>query len=174
MTANGRSEAEGRPAHSADGICRNCGLRISVVDGWWKHAETPEWHAQRACYPDAQGKRRYIYAEPAEMVVCGYVLTEGPDTCCWDQVHPASYVVAVQYETGLIVEHTVCAFCAGQADAGVLPEQHADANVVAVSRLTTPKQQHHDGSACFDQACHFDHPEGGPFPHPCDIKGADA
>lgn len=30
------------------------------------------------------------------------------------------------------------------------------------------QQEHHDASACFDQACRFDHPHGGPFPHPCD------
>lgn len=30
------------------------------------------------------------------------------------------------------------------------------------------QQQHHDASACFDLACTFDHPHGGPFPHPCD------
>lgn len=30
------------------------------------------------------------------------------------------------------------------------------------------KQEHHDASPCYDQACPFDHPHGGPFPHPCD------
>lgn len=30
------------------------------------------------------------------------------------------------------------------------------------------EQQHHDASACYDKACPFDHPYGGPFPHPCD------
>ena len=30
------------------------------------------------------------------------------------------------------------------------------------------QQQHHDASACFDSTCRFDHPHGGPFPHPCD------
>lgn len=29
-------------------------------------------------------------------------------------------------------------------------------------------QQHHDSSACHDITCTFDHPFGGPFPHPCD------
>ena len=31
------------------------------------------------------------------------------------------------------------------------------------------EQQHHDASpGCVDQACPFDHPQGGPYPHPCD------
>ena len=30
------------------------------------------------------------------------------------------------------------------------------------------EQEHHDASPCHDQACRFDHPHGGPFPHPCD------
>ena len=30
------------------------------------------------------------------------------------------------------------------------------------------EQQHHDASACYDQACPFEHPQGGPYPHPCD------
>lgn len=33
------------------------------------------------------------------------------------------------------------------------------------------QQEHHDASACFDQSCRFDHPHGGPFPHPCDDAG---
>jgi hypothetical protein len=30
------------------------------------------------------------------------------------------------------------------------------------------RQQHHDASACHDLTCTFDHPFGGPYPHPCD------
>lgn len=31
------------------------------------------------------------------------------------------------------------------------------------------QQEHHDASACYDRDCPFDHPHGGPYPHPCDV-----
>jgi hypothetical protein len=30
------------------------------------------------------------------------------------------------------------------------------------------EQEHHDASPCYDRDCKFDHPHGGPYPHPCD------
>ncbi len=27
------------------------------------------------------------------------------------------------------------------------------------------EQDHHDASPCYEAACEFDHPHGGPFPH---------
>lgn len=30
------------------------------------------------------------------------------------------------------------------------------------------QQDHHDASPCYDPFCTFQHPHGGPFPHPCD------
>lgn len=29
------------------------------------------------------------------------------------------------------------------------------------------QQEHHDASPCYADACPYDHPAGGPFPHPC-------